>query len=69
MNPKNTAQIIVQIKEPIAINTMSKLSVEKLAKVMNSMEPAKSSRLSMLMAGVRLKNERVPGSTAGGKKP
>ena len=69
MSPKNAALMIVQMEEPIAVDTMSKLSVEKLAKVMNSMEPAKSSRLSMLMAGVRLKNERAPGSSAGGKKP
>lgn len=68
MSPKNAAQMITQMEEPVAVDTMSKLSVEKLAKVMNSMEPEKSSRLSMLMAGVRLKNERAPGS-AGGKKP
>lgn len=69
MSPKNAAQMIGQMEEPIAVDTMSRLSVEKLAKVMNSMEPAKSSRLSMLMTGARLKSERVPGSAAGGNKP
>jgi flagellar motility protein MotE (MotC chaperone) len=60
--------MITQMEEPIAVDTLSKLSVEKLAKIFNSMEPAKSSRLSMLMTGARLKNERTPAS-AGGKSP
>jgi flagellar motility protein MotE (MotC chaperone) len=78
MNPKAGAQLLASIDEALAASTMARLSTGKLAKIMNVMDPARSTRLSEVLAGVaRAKprfashdaavatNERVPAGTVG----
>lgn len=52
MNPKASAILLAALDEGLATATMSRLSTAKLAKVMNVMDPVRSTRLSELLAGV-----------------
>lgn len=52
MNPKAAAQLIASIDDTLATATMARLSTAKLAKVLNVMDPARSAKLSELLAGV-----------------
>lgn len=52
MSPKAAAVLLTTMDEPLAVAAMTKVSTAKLAKIMNLMEPAKSSRLAEMMAGV-----------------
>ncbi len=52
MSPKGAAQLVTHLDEGLAVATLSKMDSIKLAKILNLMEPAKSSRLSELLAGV-----------------
>jgi flagellar motility protein MotE (MotC chaperone) len=52
MNPKASAILLASLDEGLATATMSRLSTAKLAKVMNVMDPVRSTRLSELLAGV-----------------
>lgn len=52
MSPKAASQLVSSLEEGLAVSTLSKMDNQKLAKVLNLMEPAKASRLSELLAGV-----------------
>ncbi|OFZ78283.1 MAG: hypothetical protein A2583_02390 [Bdellovibrionales bacterium RIFOXYD1_FULL_53_11] len=52
MSPKSSSQLISSIDESLAVAAMSRMTTPKLAKIMNLMEPAKSSRLMEILAGV-----------------
>ena len=52
MSPKSAAQLLAGIDSQLAVATMSRISTERLSKIMNVMEPEKSSRLSELLVGV-----------------
>ena len=52
MNPKAVSLLLSTMDESLAVASMSKMSTQKLSKVMNVMETAKSSRLTELLAGV-----------------
>lgn len=52
MQPKAISQVLITMDESLAVNVLNKLSTQKVSKVMNIMDPARSSRLYELMAGV-----------------
>jgi flagellar motility protein MotE (MotC chaperone) len=52
MSPKASSAMIATLDEGLAVAAMSRIATPKLAKIMNLMEPAKSSRLTELLAGV-----------------
>ena len=52
MNPKAAAQLLGTVDEGLATATMARLTTGKLAKVLNVMDPARSTKLSELLAGV-----------------
>lgn len=52
MSARACSRIMSDLDETLAVATMSKMDTEKLAKVLNVMDPKKSSRLTELLAGV-----------------
>ncbi|MDR3606760.1 MAG: hypothetical protein P4M08_05180 [Oligoflexia bacterium] len=52
MSPKSAARVMSELDETLAVATMDKMETVKLAKIMNNLEPKKSSRLSEILAGV-----------------
>jgi len=52
MSPKAASALIGSLDESLAVAAMSKIATQKLAKIMNVMEPKRSARLTELMAGV-----------------
>ena len=52
MSPKASAGVMATLDETLAVAAMQKMATPKLAKIMNLMEPSKSSHLSELLAGV-----------------
>jgi flagellar motility protein MotE (MotC chaperone) len=65
MSPKAAAQLLSNIDEPLAVATMARMDVSKLAKVMNIMESGKSARLAESLAGVvRARKVSVSSDTA-----
>ncbi len=61
MSPKAGAALLGSLDEALAVTAMQKLTTPKLAKLMNLMEPARSSRLSEVLAGVaRARNGATP---------
>jgi flagellar motility protein MotE (MotC chaperone) len=68
MNPKSVAQVLVSVDERLAVAAASKISTAKLAKVMNLMEPSRSSRLSELLAGIVHARTSTIASAKGGEK-
>lgn len=68
MSPKAAAQVLSKVSDPIAIAAMKQLPAPKLAKIMNSIEPTKASRLSELLATDGFASARAPASSNGEKK-
>ena len=52
MSPKSSAQMLSTLDDGLAVAAISQMSTQKLAKVMNVMEPARASKLTELLAGV-----------------
>jgi flagellar motility protein MotE (MotC chaperone) len=52
MSPKASAQMLSTLDDGLAIAAMNQMSTQKLAKIMNVMEPARASKLTELLAGV-----------------
>lgn len=52
MSPKSAAQMLAGLDDALAVTAMQRMSTPKLAKIMNLMEPGRSSRLTELLAGV-----------------
>ncbi|OFZ21040.1 MAG: hypothetical protein A2X94_06830 [Bdellovibrionales bacterium GWB1_55_8] len=60
MSPKAASQLLTSLDETLAVSAMSRISTQRLAKIMNLMDPAKSSRLTELLAGVVRANDSAP---------
>jgi flagellar motility protein MotE (MotC chaperone) len=52
MSPKAAAKVINELDESLAVAAIDKMDTAKLSKIMNNLEPKKSSRLSEILAGV-----------------
>lgn len=52
MSPKPAAVLVAALDDALAVTAMQRISTPKLAKIMNIMEPGRSSRLTELLAGV-----------------
>lgn len=59
MSPKAASQLLATLDENLAVAAMNQMDTAKLAKMLNLMEPAKSSRLTELLAGVARSKDRV----------
>ena len=53
MSPKSAAKVLGGLEDSLAVLSMSQMDTPHLAKIMNNMEPARSSHLSELLAGVK----------------
>ena len=66
MSPKAASQMFAQLDEALAVTAMQRLATPKLAKMMNLMEPKRSSRLTELLAGVvRARGQALPSVSLG----
>lgn len=52
MSPKPAAALMASLDDALAVTAMQRLATPKLAKILNVMEPGRSSRLTELLAGV-----------------
>lgn len=52
MTPKSAAKVLATLDDRLAVAAISRMESKKLAKIMNLMDPARSSRLSELLAGL-----------------
>jgi flagellar motility protein MotE (MotC chaperone) len=52
MSPKSAAALFATLDDALAVTAMEQISTPKLAKIMNLMEPGRSTRLTELLAGV-----------------
>jgi flagellar motility protein MotE (MotC chaperone) len=67
MSPKAASQMVATIDDALAVAAMSRMTTPKLAKIMNVMEPGRSSKLAELLAGtVRVERMKVRTSTSNG---
>ncbi|MDR2180153.1 MAG: MgtE intracellular region [Synergistaceae bacterium] len=51
MSPRNAAQIVEQVREPLAVELLQKLPPDARASILGKMSPPKAARLTELMAG------------------
>ena len=51
MSPRNAAQIVEQVREPLAVELLQKLPPDARASILGKMAPPKAARLTELMAG------------------
>jgi flagellar motility protein MotE (MotC chaperone) len=51
MSPRNAAQIVEQVREPLAVELLQKLPPDARASILGKMTPPKAARLTELMAG------------------
>jgi flagellar motility protein MotE (MotC chaperone) len=58
MSPRTAAKVLSSVDEKLAITIMYRMDYAKLAKIMNLMDSASSSRLSEKMAGVSKKHSK-----------
>ncbi len=64
MSPKPASQMLATLDDGLAVSAMARLSTPKLAKMMNVMDVARSTKLSELMAGVvRARQSSRPASS------
>lgn len=49
MSPRNAAQIVEQVSEPLAVEILQKLPIDVRASIMGKMDPKKAARLTELM--------------------
>jgi flagellar motility protein MotE (MotC chaperone) len=59
MSPKSAAKVLAGLDDSLAVLTISQMDSLHLAKIMNNMDPVRSSHLSELLAGVKLKHAPV----------
>jgi flagellar motility protein MotE (MotC chaperone) len=57
MTPKSVSSMLSAMDENLAVEAINRMTTPKLAKVLNLMEPSKSSRLTELLVGMRAKVE------------
>jgi flagellar motility protein MotE (MotC chaperone) len=71
MSPKAASALVATLDEQLAVAAMERMSTPKLAKIMNNLEPARSSRLTEIMAGVARARKLAgsPGGPSGAKAP
>ncbi len=67
MTPKSVSAMLAAMDETLAVEAMNRMTTPKLAKVLNLMEPAKSSRLTELLVGMRARSAAAPTDIAPGK--
>lgn len=65
MSPKAAAKILSTLDDDLAVDAMTQMDTQRLAKIMNLIEPARSSQLSELMAGVVRAKTSPPLETEG----
>jgi flagellar motility protein MotE (MotC chaperone) len=65
MSPKSAAKLLASLDDQLAVSTMSKMDTLRLGKILNVMDPNRSSRLSEMMAGVVRANKEPVHSRAG----
>jgi flagellar motility protein MotE (MotC chaperone) len=53
MSPKSAAKVLSGLEDSLAVLAMSQMDTPHLAKIMNNMEPARSSQLSEQLAGIK----------------
>ncbi|MDR1623079.1 MAG: MgtE intracellular region [Synergistaceae bacterium] len=51
MSPRNAAQIVEQVREPLAVELLQKLPPDVRASILGKMNPQKAARLTEMMAG------------------
>jgi flagellar motility protein MotE (MotC chaperone) len=51
MSARNAAQIMEQLREPLAVELLQKLPTDARASILGKMDPKKAARLTELMAG------------------
>jgi flagellar motility protein MotE (MotC chaperone) len=61
MSPKAAAKMIANLDDQLAVESMLQMDTVKLAKIMNLLDPKKSSQLSELMAGNSRSNLKEKG--------
>ena len=61
MSPKAAAQVLASLDDTLAVATIARMATPRLAKVMNVMEPKRSTRLTELLAGVVRVRDIAPG--------
>lgn len=52
MSPKASAQFLTSLDDDLAVSAISQMDTAKLAKIMNTIDPKRGSKLTELMAGV-----------------
>jgi flagellar motility protein MotE (MotC chaperone) len=67
MTPKSVSAMLAAMDETLAVEAMNRMTTPKLAKVLNLMEPVKSSRLTELLVGMRARSAASPADIAPGK--
>ena len=70
MSPKAAAKLLSSVDDTLAVETMLKLSTDRLAKIMNIMEPERASQLSefMTLEKMRKTSKRMPAEANGGEQ-
>ncbi|MEO5970855.1 MAG: hypothetical protein ABIQ95_13085 [Bdellovibrionia bacterium] len=66
MSPKSAAKVLAGLDDSLAVLAISQMDTLRLAKIMNNMDPKRSSKLSELLAGVKGHKERVVAKKGGG---
>jgi flagellar motility protein MotE (MotC chaperone) len=63
MSPKAASKLLSTVDDDLAVAAMSQMDTQRLAKIVNMMDPAKSSKLSEMMTGVSRKSRAVSNDT------
>lgn len=58
MSPKAASKILSTLDDSLAVAVLTKMDTDKLAKIMNVMDPARSSQLSEMIAGIEFPKAR-----------
>jgi flagellar motility protein MotE (MotC chaperone) len=66
MSPKSAAKVLAGLDDSLAVLSISQMDTLRLAKIMNNMDPRRSSHLSELLAGVKKHTGQVAVKKGGG---
>lgn len=69
MSPKSAASVIAGVDQNLAVAALSRMSTQKLSKVIAAMEPALSSRLTDALGGIQRKGGAENGFINADRKP
>ena len=59
MSPKSAAKVLAGLEDSLAVLSMSQMDTPRLAKIMNNMDPGRSSHLAELLGGVKKEKGKV----------